>query len=393
VLGRTLGVPLFQEQVMALLQVAAGFSAGEADQLRRSMAAWKRHGGLEHFRERIFGGLTANGYDQAYAERVFEQIKGFGSYGFPESHAASFALLAYVSSWLKCHEPAAFACALINSQPMGFYTPGQIVADLRRHGHEVRAVDVTCSDWDCTLEPSQGKGGLALRLGLRQIVGLAQADAERIAAARAVAPFADVGDLGRRARLDARARRLLAAAGALHRLSGHRHRAFWDIAAQEAADSLLAGAAVEDGRPALRPPSASEDVYADYRHLGLSLQRHPLSLVRRELALRRCRRADQLAKLPDGTPVRFAGLVMLRQRPQTASGVTFVTLEDETGMVNAVVWHDLGLQHRRELIEADLLAIDGVIQHQDGVRHLVAHRLRDYSSMLPGLRNTTRDFR
>jgi error-prone DNA polymerase len=393
VLGRTLGVPLFQEQVMALLQVAAGFTAGEADQLRRSMAAWKRHGGLEHFQERIFGGLMANGYDREYAERVFEQIKGFGSYGFPESHAASFALLAYVSSWLKRHEPAAFACALINSQPMGFYTPGQIVTDLRRHGHEVRAVDVAASDWDCTLEAGGCKGGLALRLGLRQVVGLAQDDAERIVAARAERAFEDVGDLVRRAALDARARRLLAAAGALRQLSGHRHRAFWDIAAQEAPDSLLAGASREDGRPALRPPSAAEDVYADYQHLGLSLQRHPLSLVRRALQARRCRRADQLAAMADGEQVRFAGLVMLRQRPQTASGVTFVTLEDETGMVNAVIWHDLGLRHRRELIEADLLAIDGFIQHQDGVRHLVARRLIDYSDLLAGLRNTTRDFR
>jgi error-prone DNA polymerase len=393
VLGRTLGVPLFQEQVMKLLEVAAKFSPGEADQLRRSMAAWKRKGGLEHMRDLVIGRLVENHYPQEYAERIFEQIKGFGSYGFPESHAASFALLAYVSSWLKCHEPAAFACALINSQPMGFYTPGQIVADLRRHHGEVRPVDVLASDWDCTLEPSSCAGGLALRLGLRQVIGLAQDVAERVMQARRERAFADVADLSRRARLDARARRLLAAAGALRGLSGHRHRAFWDIAAQETPDSLLAEARIDDARPTLRPPSAAENLYADYAHVGLSLDRHPLSLVRATLKARRCRRSDEVAALPDGAAVRYAGLVMLRQRPQTASGVTFVTLEDESGMVNAVIWKRVADRHRRELIESDLLAIDGVIQYQDGVRHLVAHRLHDLSDLLPGLRNETRNFR
>jgi error-prone DNA polymerase len=393
VLERTLGVPLFQEQVMKLLEVAADFTPGEADQLRRSMAAWKRHGGLEHFRERIFSGLAANGYSLEYAERIFQQIKGFGSYGFPESHAASFALLAYVSAWLKCHRPAAFACALVNSQPMGFYTAAQIVADLRRHGIEVRPVDALASDWDCSLEPWRGPGGFALRLGLRLVTGLAEADAQRLVAARRERAFADVTDLVRRARLEPRARRQLAAAGALRRLSGHRHRAFWDIAAQEAPDSLLAGARIEDARPGLRPPSAMEDLYADYGHVGLSLERHPLSLVRRALTARRCRRADQLEALPDGCPVRYAGLVTLRQRPQTASGVTFVTLEDEVGMVNVVVWKDLGLRYRRELVEAELLAIDGTLQQQEGVRHLIARRLIDYSDLLPGLRHETRDFR
>jgi error-prone DNA polymerase len=393
VLGRTLGVPLFQEQVMKLLEVAAKFTPGEADQLRRSMAAWKKKGGLEHLREKVIGRLVENEYSLEYAERIFEQIKGFGSYGFPESHAASFALLAYVSSWLKCHEPAAFACALINSQPMGFYTAGQIVTDLRRHRGEVRAVDVQHSDWDCTLEASDAPGGHALRLGLRQIVGFVEADAKRLMQARSERAFEDVADLVRRARLDARARRQLAAAGALRSISGHRHRAFWDIAAQEAPDSLLAVARVDEARPVLRLPSVVEDVYADHAHVGLSLERHPLSLVRRALEARRCRRADQLAALADGSRVRYAGLVTLRQRPGTASGVTFVTLEDESGMVNAVVWKDLGLRFRRELVEAQLLAIDGTIQYQDGVRHLIARRLTDYSALLPDLRYETRDFR
>ncbi len=424
VLGRTLGVPLFQEQVMKLLEVAADFTPGEADQLRRSMAAWKRHGGLEHFQQRIFDGLAKNGYSHEYAERIFEQIKGFGSYGFPESHAASFAGLAYVSAWLKCQEPAAFACALLNSLPMGFYTADQIVSDLRRHGVEVRPVDATCSAWDCTLEaalsPSslrgEGRGegdetcgmphhplptpasikgeGLqfALRLGLRQISGLPEADAQRLVQARCERAFVDVTDLAQRARLDARARRLLAAAGALRSLSGHRHRAFWDIAAQESADSLLAPARIDDPRPALRPPNAIENLYADYAHVGLSLERHPLALIRDALRARRCRRADEIVQLQHGSHLRFAGLVNTRQRPQTASGVTFVTLEDETGSVNAVIWRDLGLRQRRELVESELLAIDGVLQYQDGVRHLIARRLHDYSALLPGLRRATRDF-
>jgi error-prone DNA polymerase len=397
VLGRTLGIPLFQEQVMALLQVAADFTPGEADRLRRSMAAWKRHGGLEHFRERIFAGLARNGYSSEYATRIFEQIKGFGSYGFPESHAASFALLAYVSAWLKCHEPAAFGCALLNAQPMGFYTPAQIVADLRRHGVPVRPVDVRASDWDNTLEAladSAAPQGFALRLGLRQIVGLGEDAAQRLLAARAEGAFADVADLARRARLDARACRLLAAAGALRSLAGHRHRAFWDSAALDSAhDGLLAGAPISgEARAPLRPPTTSENVYADYAHVGLSLERHPLGLIRRQLAARRCRRADQLDQLEDGQPVRCAGLVTMRQRPATASGVTFLTLEDESGTVNVVVWRALALRQRRVLIEAELMAVDGHIQFQDGVRHLIAGRLHDYSALLPGLRHARREF-
>jgi error-prone DNA polymerase len=414
VLGRTLGIPLFQEQVMKLLEVAADFTPGEADQLRRSMAAWKRHGGLEHFQKRIFDGMQENGYTLEYATRIFEQIKGFGSYGFPESHAASFALLAYVSSYLKCHYPAAFACALINSYPMGFYAPAQLVADLQRHHGEVRPVDVLASDWDCTLEicgpakswntrtvsepsttakPKNEKEGFALRLGFRMIAGFKEEDARRVMQARAQRPFADVADLAHRARLDARARRLLAASGALKRLSGHRHRAFWDIAALDTHDSLLAPAPTQEARPALRLPSAMENVVADYARVGLTLETHPLSLVRNALAARRCRRAEEVSALPDGVHVRFAGLVTVRQRPATASGVTFLTLEDETGLVNAVIWRDLAVRQRRELLDSQLLAIDGVVQFQDGVRHLVAHRLTNYSGLMPELRAQTRDFR
>ena len=398
VLGKTLGVPLFQEQVMALLQKTADFTPGEADELRRSMAAWKRHGGLEHFEQKIFDGMRRNGYTREFAERIFQQIKGFGSYGFPESHAASFALLAYVSSYLKRHYPAAFACALINSHPMGFYSPAQIVADLRRHrpaapAVDVRPVDVLASDWDCTLEASnRGNDSVALRLGLRMIAGLREEDARRIVETRDRRMFSDVADLSHRARLDVRVRRLLAAAGALKRLSGHRHRAFWDIAALDAHDSILAPAPTAEARPALRPPSAMEDTLADYARLGLTLQTHPVGLVRRELAARRCHRADRVATLADGTPVRFAGLVTVRQRPGTASGVTFLTLEDETGTVNAVIWKQLAIRQRRELLGSRLLGIDGVIQFQDGVRHLIAHRLHDYGDLLPTLRVESRDF-
>ncbi len=392
VLERTLGIPLFQEQVMSVLIVAASFTPGEADQLRRSMAAWKRHGGLEHFEQRIVDGMLANGYERDYAQRIFEQIKGFGSYGFPESHAASFALLAYVSAWLKCHHPAAFACALINSYPMGFYAPAQIVADLRRHQHEVRPVDVTSSDWDCTLQPCKDPHSFALRLGFRLIAGFRQDDAERLIAARATRPFADVADLVQRANLDARARRLLASAGALKQLSGHRHRAFWDIAATEAQGSLFAGLAPAESRTPLRPPNAMENVRADYTRVGLSLEAHPIGLLRRALSARRCKRSDQLSTLEHGAQVRFAGLVTLRQRPETASGVTFLTLEDEFGLVNAVIWRDLAVRQRRELLDSQVLAIDGEIQFQDGVRHLLARRLHDFSTLMPHLRMETRDF-
>jgi len=392
VLERTLGIPLFQEQVMKLLEVAADFTPGEADQLRRSMAAWKRHGGLEHFEGRILEGMRKNGYTQEYAQRIFEQIKGFGSYGFPESHAASFALLAYVSAWLKCHHPAAFACALINSYPMGFYAPAQIVADLRRHQGDVRPVDVTDSDWDCTLKPCRNSEAFALRLGLRMIAGFREDDAARLMRARAERPFTDVADLVQRAHLDARARRLLAAAGALKALSGHRHRAFWDIAATEAQGSLFAGIAVSETRTPLRAPSAMENVHADYARVGLSLEAHPLGLLRRELSARRCKRSNQLSTLEHGASVRFAGLVTLRQRPETAAGVTFITLEDEFGLVNAVIWRELAVRQRRELLDSQLLAIDGEIQFQDGVRHLLARRLHDYSALLPHLRIESRDF-
>ncbi|GAB3094431.1 error-prone DNA polymerase [Lysobacter terrae] len=396
---RTLGVPLFQEQVMQLAVDAAGYTPGEADQLRRSMAAWKRYGDMQGHRERIIGGMLKNGYALEFAERIFEQIKGFGSYGFPESHAASFALLAYASSWLKRHEPTAFAAALINSQPMGFYSPSQIVQDARRHGIEVRPVDVRYSDWDCTLEPRSRESRLsddaqpALRLGLRMVNGFREDAAQRIEVARARQPFHDVSDLCLRADLDQRLRGILADAAALRGLAGHRHKARWAAAGVEAQRPLFdpIGATAETAI-SLPLPNAAEDMRADYAMVGLTLGRHPLSLLRAQLRARRFKRSSEFREMKHGQRVSFAGLVTMRQRPQTASGVTFVTLEDEDGLVNAVIWQHVAERQRREFLESQLMAIEGRIEHADGVQHLIATRLQNLTPLLSGLNTTSRDF-
>jgi error-prone DNA polymerase len=399
VFERTLGVPLFQEQVMQMAIVAAGFTPGEADQLRRSMAAWKRRGGLEYFRERVLSGMAERGYPGDFAEQVFEQIKGFGSYGFPESHSASFALIVYVSCWLKCHHPDAFVCAMLNSQPLGFYSPDQLVQDARRHGIAVRPVDVRYSEWDCSLEaPDPGKQArsglatMALRLGMREIAGLREDCARRIVQARESGPFLDIEQLCERATLDGREQTLLADAGALKGLAGHRHRARWAVGGVEKQLPLFG--AVAESAVQLPVPSAGEDMRADYGSLGLSLGRHPLSMLRRQLAARRCRRSRELAPLPHGTPVRLAGLVTLRQRPETASGVTFVTLEDEDGLFNVVVWRDVGERQRRVLLESRLLQVEGRLESAEGVQHLIAARLEDLSPLLGALdAPRSRDFR
>ena len=341
VLARTLGVPIFQEQVMQLAVVAAGFSPGEADRLRRAMAAWHRRGGLGPFERKLIDGMRARGYEEEFARAIFRQIEGFGEYGFPESHSASFALLAYVSAWLKRHEPAVFTCALLNSQPMGFYAPAQLVQDARRHGVEVRGVDVRYSEWDCRLEPGRNAEP-ALRLGFRMAKGLSEPSAARIVAARAsrdaaVAGFSCVADLARRAGLSREDLRRLARAGALAPLAGHRHRAHWEAAGVEEPSALFPDPRFPEAAPLLRAPSEGEDLVADYRHLGLSLGRHPLALLRRRLdSLGLCRAAD-LRAAPNGQPAQAAGLVVSRQRPSTASGIIFMTLEDETGHINVVV--------------------------------------------------------
>ncbi|WP_161867128.1 error-prone DNA polymerase [Pseudomonas yangonensis] len=392
VFERTLGVPLFQEQVMELAIVAADYTPGEADELRRSMAAWKRHGGLEPHRQRLTSRMLEKGYSQAFTERIFRQIEGFGSYGFPESHAASFALLAYASCWLKCHEPAAYACALVNSWPMGFYSPDQVLQDARRHDVELRPVDVRYSDWDCSLEPDE-HGEPAIRLGLRMIRGMREDDARRIEQARQSGAFRDVEDLSVRARLDASARERLADAGALGGLVGHRYQARWAVAGVEEQLPLFAGvSAPNEAAPGLPAPSPGEDLLTDYATLGTTLGPHPLALLRQALRARRCRSSRELQVVEHGRPVSVAGLVIGRQRPQTASGVIFVTLEDEFGMVNVVVWHDLAERQRRVLVQSQMLRIDGHLETQDGVRHVIAGRLTDLTAMLTGLDIRSRDF-
>ena len=393
VLERTLGVPIFQEQVMQLAVVAAGFSPGEADQVRRSMAAWRRRGGLESFEHRLISGMLERGYSIAFARQIFQQILGFGEYGFPESHAASFALLAYVSAWLKCHEPAAFACALLNSQPMGFYAPDQLVQDARRHGVAVLPVDVSVSDWDCSLElrPAPGPARPALRLGLRMAKGLSMECAAGLMAARAQRPFSTVDDLAARGRVGKRDLRHLAHAGALAALAGHRRQALWDVAAIEPA-TPLAAPVIDDIQPELFPLTEGQNVVADYAALGLTLARHPLALLRAHLDRRRLQPASHLHSLPHGKFARVAGLVITRQRPATSSGVTFLTLEDETGQVNVVVWRDLAERQRRELLGARLLAVHGTLERQGEVLHLIAGRMEDLTPLLGKLVTHSRDF-
>ncbi|WP_313309756.1 error-prone DNA polymerase [Stutzerimonas nitrititolerans] len=392
VFERTLGVPLFQEQVMELAIIAAEYTPGEADELRRSMAAWKRHGGLEHHRQRLTTRMLEKGYEPAFIERIFEQIKGFGSYGFPESHAASFALLTYASSWLKCHEPAAFACALINSWPMGFYSPDQVLQDVRRHDIEVRPVDVRYSDWDCSLEPG-GAVQPAIRMGLRMIRGMREGDARRIETARRQRTFVHVEDLILRAELDARARERLADAGALQGLAGNRHQARWTVAGIEPQLPMFAGQApIQEAPPALPAPSFGEELHTDYATLGTTLGPHPLTLLREQLSTLRCRSSRQLLHIEPDRLVSVAGLVVGRQRPQTASGVTFVTLEDEFGMINVVVWRDVAERQRQVFLQSQLLRIDGHLEIADGIRHVIAGRLTDLSALLAGLDVRSRDF-
>jgi error-prone DNA polymerase len=391
VLSRTLGVPIFQEQVMQLAIVAAGFTPGEADRLRRAMAAWKRKGTLGPFEQRLVEGMRARGYEEGFARQVFQQILGFGEYGFPESHAASFALLVYVSAWLKRHEPAAFCCALLNSQPMGFYAPAQLVRDARTHGVTVLAADVNASAVESTLEAAED--GPALRLGLDRVRGLAREAAERIVAARARDRFARVGELARRAGLVRRDLMALASAGALAGLAGHRHRAGWDVLGVEPALPLVPAAEREEGLPLLRAPGEGEDIVADYRALGFTLARHPLALLRPQLAEDGWLTAAEVAGLTDGAPVRTGGIVVTRQRPGSAGGVIFVTLEDETGYVNLVVWSRIADAHRKAMLGARLLGVRGRLQREGEVRHVVVDALEDHSALLGGLVAKARSFR
>jgi error-prone DNA polymerase len=406
VLERTLGVSIFQEQVMQLAVVAAGFTPGEADRLRRAMAAWKRKGGIGPFREKLVGGMLARGYSAEYAEQIVRQIQGFGEYGFPESHAASFALLVYVSAWLKCHRPAAFCAALLDSQPLGFYAPAQIVRDAVDHGVPVEPVCVTASHWDCTLEPARADARTpAVRLGLAMVRGLAEETARRILAARAQAAFADVADLARRAQLQRGELACLAAADALAALTGHRRKALWSALGLDVQGPRRAPLAAEpparEEVPDLLAPTEGQDIVADYRATSLSLRRHPIALLRPRLQSMRLSSARELAQGRHRQLIRTCGIVTCRQRPATASGVTFVTLEDETGVVNIVVWRDVAERFRRELLGASLLAVYGHLERVDtngsAVLHVIAGRLVDHSpllhaSLIGGLVVDSRDF-
>lgn len=377
---------------MQIAMVAAGFSGSEADALRRSMAAWARRGGMEHMRTRLINGMLERGYKRSFAEQIFDQIKGFGEYGFPESHAASFALLVYVSAWLKHHHPAAFTCALLNSQPMGFYQPAQLVQDARRHGVTVLPADIRYSNWDCGLV-SGNENVPRLRLGMRLVKGLGQQAAERITAARTAKPFTGAQDLCTRAYLNQREMAALAEAAALRGIAGHRHRARWEIAATEKQPAdLLEGIPRKDDAATITPASEADDLHADYAATGLTLGRHPVALIRKVLRQRRVSTAQQLLQLKHGTHTRACGLITMRQRPMTANGTIFLTLEDETGHVNVVVWQRLWERQRSIVLNASLIAVDGVMESDGEVYHLIARQLHDFDALAKGLKTRSRDF-
>ncbi|MDP6377303.1 MAG: error-prone DNA polymerase [Pseudomonadales bacterium] len=380
VLERTLGIPIFQEQVIELAMVAAGFSGGEADQLRRAMAAWKRRGGLEKFEQKLIDGMLERGHDQEFAERIFKQIQGFGEYGFPESHAASFALMVYVSAWLKRHEPAAFYCGLLNSLPMGFYSPSQLIQDAKRHGIEIRSVDVQRSCWDHHLEPPASDGQPAVRMGLRLIKGLAEDAGLAIEASR---PFTDTEDLAQCAGLNRQTLEFLARAGALENLSGHRYQAHWDVAAAHAPTALQVASEQQpeyETSVSLPGPGDAENVLDDYRYLSLSLGPHPLALLRERLG--GFSTAADLERCRHGQFVQVAGIVTGRQRPGTATGVLFVTLEDESGNLNIVVWSSVFDRFRAALLQGRLLKIKGVMEREAEVIHVVAGQVTDATCLL-----------
>ncbi|MFL6646117.1 MAG: error-prone DNA polymerase [Paraburkholderia fungorum] len=476
VLERTLGVPIFQEQVMHLAMVAAKYTGEQADQLRRAMAAWRRSGNLTKHQKDLTDRMSARGYEKEFIDRICKQIEGFGEYGFPESHAASFALLVYLSAWLKRYEPAAFLAGLLNSQPLGFYSPSQLVQDARRHGVQVLPPDVTLSDWESTFEQrghegqrisssetylrrqqgvlsaqqfrdlslrrftvartirraakqltarvfqaskTYGARGPAVRIGMHLIKGLSQVAAERIMAARCDAPFTDVDDLTRRAALTRRDLEALAAANALVSIAGHRREAWWAVTAQHAVPRLLRDAPIAETPLALPQATESREIVDDYASIGLTLNRHPLALLRERLARQRFRTAAELAVCRHGTVARACGIVTVRQRPGTANGTVFVSIEDETGSINVIVWPSLVEKQRKVLLGSSLLAVYGVLQRDDGVStggdsagnaadmnqagkakrkqkgeviHLVAHRLEDYSEWLGELATASRDF-
>ena len=393
VLEKTLGVPLFQEQVMRLAMVAADYSPGEADQLRRDMAAWHRTGRMERHRERLITRMQAKGIAVEFAERVFEQIRGFGEYGFPESHAASFALIAYATAWLKCHYPAEFACSLLNAQPMGFYMPATIVEDAKRHHVVVRSIDVQVSDWDCTLEPCpESRGGYAVRMGLRYVKGLGEGEWERIVRARAVIAFASLQDFVRRTGLDEGSLSALAEAGAFDSLQVDRRTALWDVRRLAHMQKESLSLPARERKPGFTALSDFEEVSWDYRRTSHSARRHPLEPMRASLVRHGLPDARTVASMPNGAKVRYAGLVICRQRPGTAGGVVFMTLEDETGFVNVVVWESVFQRYPVLAKTVSFLGITGKLQAEDSVVHLVAEELWEPRLELKPASTRSRDF-
>lgn len=413
VLKRTLGVPVFQEQVMEIAMVAAGFTAGQADELRRSMAAWRRGGHVSLFHDRVVGGMLKKGYEKDFAEAIFRQIEGFGEYGFPESHAASFALLVYVSCWLKCHEPAAFLCAMLNSQPLGFYDPSDLTQDARRHGVVVLPVDVNESEWDHVLVTPDSSSTSAsspaplgttvqntstplpqsaVRLGLRLISKLSVSGANHVLNARTHGPFTSAANLVRRTGMNQADQQALAIAGALENISGDRHQAQWDLLGVEALPELLSDASANEPSLTLPAPTEGENTVADYMSLGLTLNRHPLSLLREQLKQRRILDSMSWAAIPNGRMARIAGIIKVRQRPGSANGVVFLTIEDEGGPMNVIVWGQVMEQFRKEVLGAKMVSVYGVTQREQGVTHLVARKIEDLTWMLGKLHTQSRNF-
>lgn len=389
VLKRTMGVPLFQEQAMQIAIVGANFTPSEADKLRRAMATFRNDGKVSSFRERFIDGMEKNGYEKSFAERCFHQIEGFGTYGFPESHAASFAILVNASAWIKCHHPDVFLCAILNAQPMGFYAPAQLIRDARQHGVEVLPVDMNASQWDCTLEPGDGKM-CAVRLGFGVIKGVTEDAADSIVANRHV-PYETPHDVWRRSGISARQMKCLAEADAFAGMEFDRRHALWSVKPLRDTPLPLFAAIEHQGvhqpeiiepEVALAPLTRGGEVAEDYATLSFSLRDHPLKFIRDDLARQKWSSLDVLKTKRNGDFVRIAGLVLVRQRPGTASGIVFVTMEDETATANLVVWSDVFEAHRSIIMGSDLLACCGKVQQADGVIHVVAAQLFDLSPML-----------
>jgi error-prone DNA polymerase len=393
VLEKTLGVPLFQEQVMRLAMIAADYTPGEADQLRRDMAAWHRTGRMERHRERLITRMQAKGITVEFAERVFEQIRGFGEYGFPESHAASFALIAYATAWLKCHYHAEYTCALLNAQPMGFYTPATIVEDAKRHRVIMRSIDVQTSDWDCILEPcAQSAGGFAVRMGLRYIKGLGEGEWQSIESARRTKPFSSLEDFVRRAGSDEGSLTALAEAGAFESFAVERRPALWEVRRLVQIRNQSLAMPVHESNPGFAALSDFEEVGWDYRRTSHSARRHPLEPLRASLIRQGLPDARTVASMKNGDKIRYAGLVICRQRPGTAGGVVFMTLEDETGFVNVVIWESVFQRYAVLAKTVSFLGISGALQVEDGVAHLVAERLWEPKVELKPASARSRDF-